>query len=446
MTGNATPLWARPAAHLKEQVSRRELRVVDIAASCLGRIAEREPDIHAWAWHSPDQVMGAAMRLDRADAPLALSGVTLGIKDIIDTADMPTAYGAALYRNHRPRRDAEVVRRLRNAGALLIGKTVTTEFAYAHPGPTLNPHNRKHTPGGSSSGSAAAVAAGMVGIAISSQTGGSTIRPAAYCGVVGFKPSLGRIHRGGMKALAPSTDTIGIHARSIADIALLLPVLAGEDIVSAPFKPPSQLRIAYFPGPHAHHAHAEARKALSRARTLLLDGGVRVEPIALAVDEISALDAASRTIMAVEAAASLAEEYARHREMLSAATIRLIETGLGTPTASYHEALVLAVRARQGFDRAMAGFDALMTFSAPGEAPLAGDGTGNSLFNRGWSTLGLPCLSLPFGRGAQFGLPLGIQFVAPFDQDGALLAAARQIARVFNERSPAPRHALTCEA
>lgn len=420
------PLWNCSASELHARVLSGACSVEQIVVAALERIAQREPDIRAWTWLDAEGALAAARKQDHDGARGSLSGVVVGLKDIIDTADMPTAYGAALYRDHRPARDAALVTRLRRAGAIILGKTVTTEFAYAAPGPTRNPHDTAHTPGGSSSGSAAAVAAGMAGLAISSQTGGSTIRPAAFCGVVGFKPTHGLVDSGGMKALAPSSDTVGLHARSVADITLAFDVLAEG---AAPARVGSPIRIAWFPGPHAAAASSAAVAALEQVRRVLEKHGMQFATPDLALADVAALGECNSLIMAVEGAHSLEPEYRLHREQLAAPTQRLIETGRQVSVERYREALEFVEQRRAGFDAAMTsgGFDALLTFSAPGIAPLAADGTGNSLFNRPWSALGAPCLSLPCGFSA--GLPLGVQLVARRGADLALLALGSEIER-----------------
>jgi Asp-tRNA(Asn)/Glu-tRNA(Gln) amidotransferase A subunit family amidase len=424
------PLWNCSASELHARVLAGACSVEQIVAATLERIAQREPDIHAWTWLDAEGALAAAHKQDHDGARGSLSGVVVGLKDIIDTADMPTTYGAALYRDHRPARDAALVTRLRRAGAIILGKTVTTEFAYAAPGPTRNPHDTEHTPGGSSSGSAAAVAAGMAGLAISSQTGGSTIRPAAFCGVVGFKPTHGLVDSSGMKALAPSSDTVGLHARSVADIALAFAELA-DQATSAHVRTPA--RIAWFPGPHALAASAPAVAALEQLRRVLEKHGMQLATPDLAPADVAALGECNSLIMAVEGAHSLEPEYRLHREQLAAPTQRLIETGRQVSVERYREALEFVEQRRAGFDAAMTigGFDALLTFSAPGIAPLAADGTGNSLFNRPWSALGAPCLNLPCGFSA--GLPLGVQLVARCGADLALLELGGEIERCLRQ-------------
>jgi Asp-tRNA(Asn)/Glu-tRNA(Gln) amidotransferase A subunit family amidase len=423
-------LWQRSALDLVQSVKDKTCSIEELIESHLTRVAEKEPIVRAWAFHDADTVRAQARALERLPADLPLLGIPIGIKDIVDTVDMPTAYGSSIYHGHRPASDAEVVIRLRNAGALIMGKTVTTEFAYSHPGATVNPHNENHTPGGSSSGSAAAVAAGMVPLALGSQTGGSTIRPSAYCGIAGFKPTYGAIPTAGMNPLAPSMDTVGIHARSVRDLALVFPVLSGQPPANgAPYA--SAPRIGYFPGPHANEADTDALRAMDVSRELLRAGGLTVEPIALPTSDFLMLSAANRTIMAYEAALALGSEYKSHRSSMAEVTATLIETGKNTSRVEYEKALELAARCRDALTAALHGTDILMTLSAPGEAPLLRDGTGSSVFNRAWTTMGVPCLTLPFGLGTKAGLPLGVQFVAAQGQDWRLLSLGDRIEKIF---------------
>jgi Asp-tRNA(Asn)/Glu-tRNA(Gln) amidotransferase A subunit family amidase len=417
------------ASELAELLQSAAFSPLEIARFCLDRIAQKEPSLGAWAYHDADLVLQQARAAEKLPAESPLLGVLIGIKDIFDTADMPTAYGSALYAGHRPTRDAEVVARLRSAGALIAGKTVTTEFAYAYPGKTVNPHNALHTPGGSSSGSAAAVAAGMVPIALGSQTGGSTIRPSAYCGIVGFKPTHGLVPTAGMRPLAPSMDTVGIHARTMSDVSLVFPVLCGVGAVK-PFVPKA-IRIAYFPGPHSDEADDDSRRSLEAARDALRAAGYSVEPIILPADDFGLLNEAQRLIMAYEAASTLRKEHEHHRNALSEAMVSLLDGGEKISVGDYQKALTLAARWRHTFASLLGDERVLMTFSAPGEAPLLSTGTGSSVFNRAWTLMGLPCLTMPFGRGTKAGLPLGIQFVGSPHRDGMLLACAARIEKVF---------------
>jgi Asp-tRNA(Asn)/Glu-tRNA(Gln) amidotransferase A subunit family amidase len=325
-----------------------------------------------------------------------------------------------VYKGHVPARDPQVVRRLRAARAILDRKTATTEFAYAHPAATVNPHNPRHTPGGSSSGSAAAVADGMVDVALGSQTGGSTIRPSAYCGIVGFKPTHGLIPSQGMKPLAPSLDTVGLLARRVRDIRRLFAVLAGREPVPVGSTPP----IRYCPGPFAAHADAASHARLAAARDRLLERNIAVAELELGSD-FAALNDAQLLLMAREASANLRREYGEHRGDISSETIALVESGLSATDAEVQQARLLAGHWRERFAAELSG-GVLLTFSAPGEAPLLEKGTGNSIFNRVWTLLGAPAITLPFGQGPQ-GLPLGIQLVAAPGRDDSLLECALNV-------------------
>jgi Asp-tRNA(Asn)/Glu-tRNA(Gln) amidotransferase A subunit family amidase len=443
-----SPSSLQTATVIADRVRAGAVTATAIADDHLRRIAEREPGLHAWSWHDPRQVRAQALELDaRRDGLLA--GVPVGVKDIIDTADMPTAYGSRAWEGHRPAADATVVRRLRDAGALIMGKTVTTEFAFSAPGPTTNPYNALHTPGGSSSGSAAAVAAGMVPLALATQTGGSTIRPAAFCGIVGFKPTHGVIPLDGVKPLAPSMDTMGLHARSVADIALLYAVLAAQpapaahDASSAEDTTGGQprregspiLRIALYPGPEGDQAQPESVEALARAAAGARADGHAVAPMELPAHTYARLQWANRTIMAVEGARAFAADYDTRRDKLARITIDLIERGRATPQRDYDDALGLAAECAAHFDRAMESYDVLLTFSAPGVAPLmATGGTGDSVFNRAWTTMGVPCLTLPMGFGPH-GLPIGVQWIGARGRDRELLSSASRLEKLFMQAS-----------
>lgn len=421
------------ATETAAQVRAGALSATAVAHACNARIAQREPLVQAWAWHDPRQLLRQAAVLDGARGGQPLLGVPVGLKDIFDTADLPTAYGSSIYREHRPQRDAEVVARLKAAGALIVGKTVTTEFAYAHPAQTLNPHDPSRTPGGSSSGSAAAVADGMVALALGSQTGGSTIRPSAYCGIVGFKPSFGLLPTAGMRPLAPSLDTVGLHARNVGDIALLLSVLAGSR-VSLQQPGAAAPRIHCFPGPFASEADADARRALVEARDGLRAAGFACDEAPFAGD-FSALNDAQLLVMAHEANASLQHEQRQHRDALSPELRALLEKGSRSTPADHASALALARRWRERVSTHLGATGALLTFSAPGEAPCLAAGTGSSVFNRTWTLLGLPAITLPFGTGAG-GLPLGIQLVGGAGRDEALLSFAARVEASFGRPRP----------
>ena len=378
--------------------------------------------------HDPAAVRTQAAALDQAAGDLPLRGLPVGIKDIIDTADLPTRYGSPIYAAHRPAQDAAIVARLRAAGALIMGKTVTTEFAHMHAGPTVNPDNAAHTPGGSSSGSAAGVAAGMMPLALATQTGGSTIRPAAYCGIVGFKPTYGVLPMAGIKPLAPSLDTLGLYGRSVEDVALLFDAVCGRGASVPGAGPVGAPRLGLYPGPYAGRAGADARAALDAACAALRAAGVAVEAIDLPEPLFARIGEGNTTIMAYEAARSLAREFETHRALLSANIVKLIGIGQAVSEAAYRDALAAGGEGRQALAEGMRGFDSLITFSAPGAAPVWAEGTGDSAFNRIWTTIGAPCITLPVGRAAATRLPLGVQLVDCVDGDVHLLQVAARVA------------------
>jgi Asp-tRNA(Asn)/Glu-tRNA(Gln) amidotransferase A subunit family amidase len=397
----------------------------------LARIAAREPLVRAWSWHDPQQVRDQFAALPKDTSHLPLAGITVGIKDIFDTSDMPTTYGSAAFANHRPQADATVVAKLRAAGALIMGKTVTTEFAHQHAGPTTNPHSVERTPGGSSSGSAAAVADEMVTMALGSQTGGSTIRPAAFCGIVGFKPTHGKVSLEGVGPLSVTMDTIGLMARSMTDMCLLSSVLLeNHDLVQAPATP----RVGWYPSPEALEADPDALRALERARDVLKAAGVQIVDIDLPAKDFLALGQSNRLIMAYDAARSYETVYRNKAADLGASTVTLIETGLLITDEQFKKELLHVEKCKALFAKAMVGVDAVLTLGAPGQAPLKSTGTGLSTFNRAWTTLGVPCITLPFGRG-DAGLPLGVQFVGALGADSKLLALGTRFEAQFVDQA-----------
>lgn len=391
------------------------------------RISTREPLVRAWAWHDPEQVRRQLALLPTDTTNLPLAGVTVGIKDIFDTFDMPTSYGSTIFANHRPDKDAAVVAKLRAAGAVIMGKTVTAEFAYSLPGPTSNPFCIDRTPGLSSSGSAAAVADGMVTMAIASQTGGSTIAPAAFCGVVGFKPSYGKVSLEGVRPLSVTQDTVGLMAKSMSDIHRLSSVLLDD---YSTVSPPSKIRVAWYPSPYAKQADKDAIIALKQARERLSAAGVEIASIELPEGEFLALGLSNRHILAYDAARSYREIYRSRVTELSESMIQLIETGLQITDEQFLNELAHVEKCRRIFAKAMVGIDTILTFSALGIAPLKTTGTGATIFNRVWTTLGAPCLNIPFGLGDQ-GLPLGVHFIAPIGKDNHLLSLGTRFESIF---------------
>ncbi len=383
----------------------------------LAAVAAREQAVQAWtARHDDDELRAQVAAASTGGGPLA--GWTLGVKDVIDTADLPTGRGSPIYTGRRPTEDAACVALARSAGAVVAGKTTTTEFALFTPTATTNPHNGTRTPGGSSSGSAAAVAAGMVRVAFGTQTVGSVLRPAAFCGVVGFKPSHGAVPLNGVGMLAPSLDTLGWHARSVADAAALHTALTGEAVPAG--GPP---RLGLYRSHVWDRAQPELAPLLASVADRLRAAGADVVELEPAPHLASVVDAGA-VILAVEASRVFAWERAHHADLIHEKILRLLARGDRTDRADYHQAQRTVAAARAAHDRWLddLGLDALLTPSAPGEAvPI--DTTGDSIFNATWSTLGVPAIQLPAGTGP-LGLPLGVQLTGRRWSDAALFAPA----------------------
>jgi amidase len=409
------------ATQAAREIAAGRLTSETLVRACLARIAEREPTVQAWAFLDPELAIEQARACDRGPRRGVLHGVPVGVKDVIDTADMPTAYNSAIYGGHRPRADAACIAAARRAGAVILGKTETTEFANNHPARTRNPHNLSHTPGGSSSGSAAAVADQMVPFAFGTQTGGSTIRPAAFCGVVGYKPTFNTINRAGLKIVAESLDTIGTHARTVEDAALLACATSGRplpDFARNKMKP----RVGLYRTPHWDKTDEPTRNLLANVADKLRAAGWTVVDADLPPQAVAIYDA-NATIMQFEEAFSLGYEYDNHRELLSEDLRARVERGRGTSRDLYERAIDVVLEVGAMFIDAFRTVDVLLTPSAPGEAPFGLTNTGNSLFNKNWTTLGLPCVTVPAGIG-QKALPLGVQFVGPYRGDSTVLLAA----------------------
>jgi Asp-tRNA(Asn)/Glu-tRNA(Gln) amidotransferase A subunit family amidase len=407
-------------------ISAGRLTAETLIRACLERIAEREATIHAFAWLDPAQAIAEARARDRAGAGGPLHGLPIGVKDIIDTHDMPTQYGSPIHAGHRPSADAACVALAREAGAVMLGKTVTTEFALRHPGPTANPRNPAHTPGGSSSGSAAAVADLMVPVAYGTQTGGSIIRPASYCGVVGYKPSLGTINPTGVKPLANSFDTVGLFARCVDDCALVVGVLAGAVDSGAPLEAVRPRRIGVCRTHAWPDAEAATVSAVETAADQLRHAGVAVEEVVLPEDFATFLEAQG-DVLRFEAARVFAFERTQRAGLLSPSSREELAIGTALPRQRYLEAQTLIARCRVLFAAAIAPFDHFLSASAPGEAPHGLSNTGEAMFNRLCSGLGVPCLNLPGFTGPN-GLPVGVQLIGAMGDDLRLLRAAKWIA------------------
>lgn len=375
------------------------------------------------------------------DASAPLAGLPVGVKDLIDTADMPTCYGSPIWQGHRPRADAPVVAQLRALGALVFGKTVTTEFAWRQPGPTVNPWRQGHTPGGSSSGSAAAVAAGIVPLALGTQTVGSVIRPAAYCGVVGYKPSYGTISREGVHALASSLDHIGFFARHVEVAALAHALLVAQrvEVVDnasawhawfAPLAAPPRMGIVRTP--FDVRLHDTQKVNFDAALMQLRTAGAEIVEIEFDADFEEIVDAL-QVILRVEARRALSRELDGHREQLSQPMRTLVDEGAAIPEVRYQAALALQAQLRARSADLLAGCDVLVSAPATGDAPQGLDDTGDPIFCAPWSLLGMPAVTVPSGW-TDACLPLGFQVIGAFGEDLAMLRVAAWVEQALDAR------------
>jgi Asp-tRNA(Asn)/Glu-tRNA(Gln) amidotransferase A subunit family amidase len=393
-----------------------------IVEDCLARVAAREPVVGAWQHLDPDGARAQAARRDDEAPNSRLHGIPIGLKDIIDTADMPTAYGSPIYADHRPKEDAICVQRLRAAGTVILGKTVTTEFAHRHPGKTTNPHNSAFSPGGSSSGSAAAVADRMVPLAFGTQTGGSVIRPAAYCGIVGFKPSYDWTDFTGIKHLASTFDTLGYYVRSLDDLPIVHDILGSQQLPGAETDDQTAPAFALCRTPAWSKAEPAAQALLEDVAKRLSAAGAAVRDLDLPPPFARIYDA--HTIIGqFETARHLAREAAEHWDMLSDAAQSTIEKGRGQDADRVSRARHTLDGYRKEFARLL-GDDVIVTLSAPGEAPKGLDFTGDAEFNRFWTSLYVPCLHLPVDTGPQ-GLPLGVTLAARIGHEARVVSAGR---------------------
>lgn len=406
------------ATQASRLVRDEKLRPEALVEAYLDRIAQRDPGVLAFAHFNAASVRDAATR------PGPLQGIPVGVKDVLDTADMPSQYGSPIWSGWRPKADAACVAWTRAAGGVVAGKTVTTEFATRKPGPTRNPANPGHTPGGSSSGSAAGVGAGLFPLAFGTQTAGSVIRPAAFCGVVGYKPTFGTISRIGMKIMSDSLDTVGVLARTVADCALFAGAVSGRDLGDPDTRiaPP---RIGICRSPSWSIAAPETQALLDRAASALAKAGAAVCRRELP-ELFDALTDAHPIVMNAESARALGWELTHHRDQISEQLLDRLDFGLGQSEAAVRNANTVFRACQTAFPAAMEGLDILVTPSAPGEAPKGLEWTGDPAFNFIWTALHVPCVTVPAGTGPN-GLPLGIQIVGRRDDDRAVLAAARWV-------------------
>ncbi len=419
------------AAEAIVRLSRREITAESLVAACLERIAAEEPAVGAFEHLEPEGALAAARRMDALDPRPPLAGLPVAVKDIFDTADMPTERGSRAFRGRRPARDAAAVARLRAAGAIVVGKTVTTELAFYSPGKTRNPHDPTRTPGGSSSGSAAAVAAGMVPAALGSQTAGSIIRPASFCGVVGMKPTYGVVSMEDVSPFAPSLDTFGLLVRDVEALPLLL------HAAGMPFARPALRgapRLALCRTEQWPLAEPSTQALVEGAAQALARAGATVEEADLGPEHEGLADA-QRTIMAAEAARTLGQLRERHGADLSQVLLDFLAEGDRVTRDREEAARARAARARAALPALFERFDALLTPSAVGEAPPGLASTGDPAFSRIWTLLGVPCVSLPAARGPA-GLPVGLQLVGLPRRDGDLVTTAAWVMAALGAPEP----------
>jgi Asp-tRNA(Asn)/Glu-tRNA(Gln) amidotransferase A subunit family amidase len=412
MNDDTRPAGVRAIA---DSVRRRDTSPEAWVTRALDAIGCGEPDLKAWAFVAPDDALLSVA--DSVDVNGPLAGVPVGIKDVIDVAGMPTRCGAQVTQDRPAQFDACCVGLLRAAGAIPVGKTVTAEYAYKHPGPTTNPHDPRRTPGGSSSGSAAAVAAGMVPAAIGTQTGGSMIRPAAFCGITGFKPSYGAVFRDGMKLTCESLDVIGWYGTTVDDVTALAEVLLPEDVsCRAPVRAPRVAVVSSYP--HVG-LDDDARAVLEQVERRITAHGAQCFQVPLQ-RELPLLADAHRIIMQYEFARSLAPVARLAGSALSESLRECVTQGLAIPRAQYRDMKEVQHASRHAWASLVGDADLILTPSTPGEAPLGLAETGSSAFNVVWSVLGWPCLHIPAGA-SRNRMPLGVQLVADWRRDVALL-------------------------
>lgn len=426
------------ALALRGRLSSGELAAVELAQACLDRVAAEEPKVQAWEWIDPDHVLARARALDarRAEGRVLgpLHGLPVGLKDVIDTAGIPTGNGTPLDVGRVPEADAVLVAKLEAAGAIIMGKTVSTELAFLHPGRTRNPRDLGRTPGGSSSGSAAAVAAGMVPLAVGTQTGGSVIRPAAYCGIVGFKPTFGAIPRTGVLVQSPRLDTIGVFARSVEDAALLAEVLFGHDpgdratrpappprlLEIAGARPPAAPTLAFVRPPGWDVAEDETKSGFASLIAALGAHGFEAS-LPAAFDDVVAI---RERINHAEMAWCFRSYERRGRDHLSAVMREALAIGKAVTAPDYLAALDHADTLNESLEPIFARCDAIVTPATPGPAPVGLASTGSSIFNGPWTLCGTPAVTVPL-LATESGLPMGVQLVARRGDDARLLRTAR---------------------
>jgi len=424
MSSIKSPLNRLGAVQAADAIQRGEITSTALVRSCLERIAERNSQVKAFMPFDPDRALAQAGQASAQAGAGHLAGLPFAVKDIIDTSDYPTEYGSPIYKGNQPRIDAACVAVAKNEGAILLGKVVTTEFATQTPGETRNPLNLDHTPGGSSSGSAAAVADFMVPVAFGTQTTGSIIRPAVYCGVVGYKPSFGLISPAGMKPLSPSQDTIGVIARSVADAAFFTLGLHAAKSVSQYVAAP---RIAVCLSRQWDYAKPETVQAIERLIQRLEASGATVRRFWLPA-KLDAMIAIQPRVVMYEARHTLAYERLHHNDQLSPKLRARLDAGKDIGFDEYASMLRQVARARAEAQKLFHEADAILYPAAEGEAESGLSSVGNPRFGALWSLLHLPSISFPIDLGPA-GLPLGAQLVGPYGHDARLLAVAQCVTK-----------------
>jgi Asp-tRNA(Asn)/Glu-tRNA(Gln) amidotransferase A subunit family amidase len=417
-----TTLTATAAARL---IADKELSSVELTQACLDRIEARNPEVGAFRHLDPEFSLAEAKRADSEAPRSPLHGVPFAVKDVIDTKDFPTEYGSPIHRGHRPSADAKCVSLMREAGAVLLGKVVSTEFAIYNPAETRHPMNLDHTPGGSSSGTAASVCDRMVPIAFGNQTAGSLIRPAAFCGVYGLKPTYGTTDGTGILPLQLYFDTLGYMARSIEDIQLFYGLVCEQNQTGA-WPVDKRPKIGLCKTLHWEFAESETRSVLLQAAAKFAEQGAIIEEFNLP-DIYADLVAIHRRVLYAGVAKSLDADYRAAKDQMSDILIELIEEGQATSDEQYAEAFAYADECRESVNEHFHDFDAIICPSAPGEAPK-GFATGNPIFQVTWTLLGVPCLNLPIGTGPN-GLPVGIQLIGRRHDDKTILALGQHLIR-----------------
>ena len=431
-----TPLNRLSATRLARMIAGHEVTCEAVTHSYLDAIKEREPDLRAFAWFDAQRALATARELDIGDWRGPLHGLPVAVKDNIDTADIRSEYGSAIYAGHVPAADAACVAALRSAGGYVLGKTVSAELANFTPGPTRNPHDREHTPGGSSSGSAAAVAAHMAPFALGTQTAGSVIRPASFCGVVGFVPTRGLVPRAGIKAVSDTLDVIGVFSRCVEDAAHVAAAVALKpEWQHAPGRA-APVAIGWTATPWASQLAPSMMAALERVARLLASRNARVREIAWPYDPdadgtaFAGLADAQRTVQLFETARALGPELQYRSDLLSAKLASLIEEGRSVGADAYVHAIKVGRDCAASLDTLFGGADVLLAPSAPGEAPHGLGSTGDPQFNRAWHLLGAPQVNVPVPHSlahGESGLPLGLQIVGRPGDDVRTLATARWV-------------------